>query len=242
MRAANTIFSKMADTLMNPKISIIIPAYNEEKRISQMLKDYVPYAKKRDAEIIVVCDGTDKTPKVVKRFRGVRLIQFSTRLGKGGGVIAGFEAATGDLIGFADADNSISPEEFEKLVLAILKGSDCAVASRRISGSKIAESRSGLQRFGSRAINLLARLMFGLAVSDTQCGAKVFRSGAIKKVMPLKRSSGFEFDVELLWRIKNAGFSIKEVPVAWHGKSNSRFSMLECPKMLFNLILRRMGL
>ncbi len=226
---------------MKPRLSIIIPAYNEEKRIAETLKDYIPYAKKRSAEIIAVCDGTDATPKIVKRFRSVRLINVAKKLGKGGGIFRGFKAAAGNILGFVDADNSITPDEFQKLVSEILSGYDCAVASRRIAGSKIIEHGNYTKKLGSIAINLIARRLFGIPVHDTQCGAKAFKKEAIDKILPKMRSTGFEFDVELLWRIKRAGYSIKEVPITWRAKENSKFSMLEAPKMLFNLIFRRIG-
>ncbi|VVB61380.1 Glycosyltransferase AglD [uncultured archaeon] len=233
---------------MHPKkASIIIPAYNEEARIAETLKAYTSFAKKYGRrckiELIAVCDGcTDKTPEIVRKFKSVKLIKFPARLGKGGGVFAGFNAATGDIIGFVDADNAIVPKEFEKLITEMLDGCDCAIASRKIPGSKIIEHGNQLKKFGSGAINLIARYIFGLDIHDAQCGAKIFKKEVVQKVLPLMRSTGFEFDIELLWRVKNAGYSIKEVPVTWYAKENSKFSMLESPKMLLSLLLRRIGL
>lgn len=229
------------------KISIIIPAYNEEARITETVKAYAGFAREsrkkgRQIEMILVCDGcTDKTAKIAKRFKNVKVLKFAGRLGKGGGVFAGFNSAHGDYLGFVDADNAITPQEYEKLISAVLSGSDCAIASRRIEGSRIVESRSFMQKFGSRALNSLARLLFGLDIHDTQCGAKIFKKEIVEKIHPAMRSSGFEFDIEMLWRIKKAGYSIKEVPITWRGKKDAKFSMLESPKMFFNLILRRLG-
>ncbi len=232
---------------MHPKkVSIIIPAYNEEARIAGTLKNYTSFAKKykgRKIELIVVCDGcTDKTSEIVRKFKSVKLLSFPTRLGKGGGVFAGFNAAAGDIIGFVDADNAIVPEEFEKLISKMLDGCDCAIASRKIPGSKIIEQGNPLKKFGSEAINIIARYIFGLNIHDAQCGAKIFKKEVIQKVLPLMRSTGFEFDIEFLWRVKNAGYSIKEVPITWYAKENSKFSMLESPKMFLSLVLRRAGL
>jgi len=231
----------------SPLISIIIPAYNEEARITSTLKAYSGFSKDsrkqgREIELILVCDGcTDKTAKIARRFRNVKVLEFSKRLGKGGGVFAGFNSAKGDYVGFVDADNAITPEEYEKLISAVLKGSDCAIASRRIDGSRIVESRSLMQKFGSRALNSLANMLFDLNIRDTQCGAKIFKKEVVEKILPDMRSSGFEFDIEVLWRIKKAGHSIKEVPITWRGKKDAKFNMLETPKMFFNLVLRRLG-
>ena len=90
-------------------------------------------------------------------------------------------------------------------------------------------------------LNMLTNALFGLGIHDTQCGAKIFKKEVIEKIMPSMRSTGFEFDIEMLWRIKRAGYSIKEVPIIWRGKKDSRFSMLETPKMFASLILRRLG-
>lgn len=232
---------------MAVNISIIIPAYNEEARITSTLAAYSDFSRAsrkigRLIELIVVCDGcTDKTAKISKRFKNVKVLEFAERLGKGGGVFAGFSAAHGDYLGFVDADNAVTPEEYEKLISAVLDGADCAIASRRIEGSRIFESRGEMQKFGSKALNSLAKLLFGLDIRDTQCGAKIFTRGIIEKIMPAMRSSGFEFDIEMLWRIKSAGYAIKEVPITWYGKKDAKFSMLESPKMFANLVLRRLG-
>ena len=229
------------------KLSLVIPAYNEGARIKETLKAYTSFAREsrkigRLIELIVVCDGcADDTAKIAKRFKNVKVLEFSERLGKGGGVFAGFTAAKGDYLGFVDADNAITPEEYEKLISAVLDGSDCAIASRKMSGSRIVETRGYIQKLGSRALNSLVRMLFDLKINDTQCGAKIFRREVIEKITPSMRSSGFEFDIEMIWRIKNAGYSIKEIPIVWRGKKDARFSMLETPKMFFNLVLRKLG-
>ncbi|MBU4246683.1 MAG: glycosyltransferase, partial [Nanoarchaeota archaeon] len=220
---------------------------NEEARITSTLKAYSEFSKASRKnglliELIVVCDGClDKTAKIAKRFKNVKVLEFARRLGKGGGVFAGFNAASGDYLGFVDADNAVTPEEYEKLISAVIESADCVIASRKIEGSRIFESRGEMQKFGSKALNSLAKLLFGLEIHDTQCGAKIFSREAIEKIMPAMRSSSFEFDIEMLWRIKHAGYSIKEVPIIWRGKKEAKFSMLESPKMFFNLVLRRLG-
>lgn len=243
---------------MKPVIfSIIIPAYNEEKRIKETLEDYIPYAKKHGCELIVVCDGTDGTAEIVMRFMGAKrfakakrksinpplsLLQFQERLGKGRAVIEGFKAAKGEIAGYTDADDATQASEFGKLLDAVKsKKADCAIGSRRIKGSAVMGEGFGPKRAGSIAINIIAKVLFGLNISDTQCGAKVFRKKDLDKAIPLLKSKGFEFDIELLWLLSRQGVSIKEIPIVWRAKKDSKFSMKSAPSMLINLILRRMG-
>lgn len=223
------------------KLSLIIPAYNEEKRITNVIETYTTFLKpKVDYELIVVCDGTDKTAEIARK-KGARVLDFKHRLGKGGGVIAGFKEAKGDVVAFVDSDMSVSPEDFWGVYSAVGEY-DVAIASRRVEGAKIPREQPFGRRFMSRVFNLIIRMLFGLNISDTQCGAKAFKAKAIKTVIPKMKSKGFEFDVELLWRLKRVGFSIVEVPVMWMHVEGSTFSLSNGPGMLSRLIMRRLGL
>ncbi len=221
------------------KLSLVIPAYNEEERISSVVKSYSAFLNGRDYEMIVVCDGTDRTAEIIKSLmktnNRLRLLEFKKKLGKGGALIQGFEAARGSLIGFVDSDESVEPEEFQKL-LDTLEFEDCAIASRYVEGAEISVPQPLARRIASRVFNLLVNLLFNLGLKDTHCGAKVFRQRVIKEVLPSMRSKGFEFDVELLWRIKRRGFSIKEVPIAWKHESGSSFGFKNTPSMFLNLL------
>jgi hypothetical protein len=98
-----------------------------------------------------------------------------------------------------------------------------------------------LRRFESRAFNLIIRLLFGLHFHDTQCGAKVFRKSAVDSVLPQMVSSGFEFDVELLWRLKQGGYSVREVPIKWQNTGDSRVERRDMIRMLTGLLRVRFG-
>jgi glycosyltransferase involved in cell wall biosynthesis len=229
-------------------ISVIIPAYNEARRISDALTDYQAFAEQNHSnyELFVVCDGcTDSTPEIVRKFcrrnPRIKLLEFPNKLGKGGGVLEGFKVAKGDVIGFVDADGAVSPEEFDKLVKA-LDGADCAIASRYAATSKILAKQSLMRRVASRAFNLLVRMMFGLSFKDTQCGAKVMKKSIIDDVLQQMVSRGYEFDVELLWRIKRSGYSIKEIPIIWRHRGSSTFSLKCAPRMFINLLKVRLGM
>jgi len=223
------------------KLSLVIPAYNEERRITKVLNAYTGSLKpKADLELIVICDGTDKTAEIARK-KGAKVLEFKHRLGKGGGVIAGFKEAKGDVVAFVDSDMSVSPEDFWKVYSAIGEH-DVAIASRRTEGAKVPRKQSFNRRLMSNVFNRIIRLLFGLNISDTQCGAKAFKAKAIKVVIPKMKSKGFEFDVELLWRLKKAGFSIVEVPVTWVDEKGSTFNLSHAPGMLLSLLRTRLGL
>jgi glycosyltransferase involved in cell wall biosynthesis len=225
------------------RYSIVIPAYNEEKRIGNLLSDL----QDPDAEFIFVCDGTDSTPDIIRSFAGlnpgihVRCLTFDHRLGKGGGVYEGFRAATAPLVGFMDADNSTVYTEMQRLIHEI-NGHDGIIGSRHMPGSLIETHQPLSRRFQSRIFNLIIRCLFGLSFYDTQCGAKVFTLDALRRVMPELRARGFEFDVELLWKMKRKGMDIIERPVIWNNTGDSRLQRSDAFSMFLTLLRLRLGL
>lgn len=227
------------------KLSIVIPAYNEEKRISNVISSYTSFFNERyDYELIVVSDGNDDTNNIVKNLiitnDRICLIELPKRQGKGGGILEGFKKSNGDILAFVDSDESVLPQEFNKL-LNNLYDSDCAIASRRIEGACIDVNQPFLRRTSSKIFNIIVNLIFDLGIKDTQCGAKVFKKEVIDQVISLIKTKGFEFDVELLWRIKNKGYRIKEVPIVWNHTAGSTFSLAYSYKMFISLIKIRVS-
>jgi len=222
--------------------SLVIPAYNEEHRIAPLFGTITGFS----GELIVVCDGTDRTAEVVEGIAlhrpdlTIRCLRFDHRLGKGGGVIEGLKAARAPLVGFFDADGSTGIGEILRLFSATA-AADGAIGSRWVDGSKLTVRQGLLRRLESRGFNLLIRVLFGLSYNDTQCGAKVFKKNAIDAVLPAMVSRGFEFDVELLWRLKNAGYSVIEVPIEWQNKGDSRVEKRDMIRMLWGLLKVRFG-
>jgi len=223
------------------RYSLVIPAYNEEKRIGTLFDTITGF----DGELIVVCDGTDATAEVVERIAQkradllIRCLRFKKRLGKGGGVIAGLAAARAPLVGYVDADGSTSLDELKSL-FSQLGAYDGVFGSRWVPGSHLQVRQGLLRQLESRGFNLFIRLVFGLDFRDTQCGAKVFKKSAIDAVLPLMVSRGFEFDVELLWRLTGAGYKIREVPIAWQNKGDSRVRKRDMIMMLAGLFRVRL--
>jgi len=227
---------------VTPAYSIIIPAYNEENRIRGLL-DQMPGT---PGQYIVVCDGTDATPGIVASFArahpGLDLVCliYDRRLGKGGAVREGFAHAAGSLVGFMDADSSTSVSQMEELIDRI-NGADGIIGSRWLPGSVIPVQQGIARRLESRVFNLLVRLLFSLSFSDTQCGAKVFKKSAIDAVVDDMVSTGFEFDVELLWRLSRKGFLVREHPITWENQGASRVKTTDIFRMLAALISLRLG-
>ncbi|HEY9206173.1 MAG TPA: dolichyl-phosphate beta-glucosyltransferase [Candidatus Methanoperedens sp.] len=227
-------------------LSLIIPAYNEERRIRRVLDLYTAFlGKKYDFELIVVSEGNDNTASIVKAMMvnipGIKILEFTKRQGKGGAIIHGIKESRSEIIGFVDADESVSPSDFDKLIHSI-NGIDCAIASRRAKGARISARQPWKRRISSRVFNVFVNLLFGLGIKDTQCGAKVFKKSVIYPMLPIMKTRGFEFDVELLWRLKKAGFTIKEVPIVWKHESGSTFSLKYSMMMFLNLLKLRFSL
>ena len=222
--------------------SLVIPAYNEERRIRPLFDAIGRF----DGELIVVCDGTDRTARVVEEIArtrtdlAIRNLIFNQRLGKGGGVIAGLSAARAPLVGFFDADGSTTISEMMRL-FSYLSEFDGAIGSRWVEGSTLTVRQGILRRIESRSFNLLIRCLFRLDFHDTQCGAKVFKKDAIDRVLPAMVSRGFEFDVELLWRLCRAGCRVVEVPIEWQNKGDSRVRMRDLMQMVAGLLRARLG-
>lgn len=226
------------------KISIVIPAYNEEKRIRKAgtLDDYGKFFSVKNAEIIVVLNNcTDNTIRVVKeyekKYKIIRHIDLGKRQGKGTAIIEGFRGAKGELIGFADADNSTSAREFYKLIEGI-KDYDGAIASRYIRGSKTETSVK--RRIISATFNFLVRSMFFIPYRDTQCGAKLFRKAAAKKIVEGMIVTNWAMDIDMLYKAKIYGYRIKEIPVTWTEEKGSRLNIIkDSIRMLFSVLQLR---
>lgn len=204
------------------KLSIIIPAYNEEKRIVPVLEDYYKLFTKElgsEFEIIIICNNcSDKTYEVSANYckdkDNMDTINISYYTGKGGAVLRGFEIAEGDLIGFTDADESVSAKEYLKLYQNI-RNNDGVIGSRKMEGSIIYPERSKFNQISSKVFNTLVRTLYGLKYKDTQCGAKIFTKELAKEFTLKTQTNGWVFDVELLYICKKQNKSILEYPITW---------------------------
>jgi glycosyltransferase involved in cell wall biosynthesis len=199
-----------------PKISLIIPAYNEEKRIRKTIKRAKSILFKlgiKDFEIIVVDDGsTDKTSEEAKK-ENVIVVGYKKNKGKGYAIKYGSKFASKDLITFLDADSEIDPKQM-KILLDYMERykADFVIGSKRHKLSKI-EYYPLIRKILSISYNILVRLLFHFNVKDTQAGIKLIKAKALKKILPFMRVKRFAFDVELIAYAKKFNFKVVEAPI-----------------------------
>lgn len=221
-----------------PKISIIVPAYNEGKRIESTLNSLLLVFPKE--EIIVVSNGsTDDTVDILKRWKeknpNFKYIEFQEKLGKGGAIIEGLKLAQGDWIGFIDADDAFDLNNI-KNSLSGLSCYDCIIASKWKGKNIFQVDEPVIKKILSRGWNLLVRVLLGLNYYDTQAGAKFFKKNVKEKIDDNFISKGFAFDVELLYKIKNNGFSVEEVYIPSRFIEGSTFKLRHCKSMFKDLL------
>lgn len=235
------------------KLSIVIPAHNEEKRIKETLNAYLLFfddLKQRsllDYEILVVLNGCiDNTLSVVQEVQSQNsacLLLDLRDSGKGFAIKAGFLNALtrpNDLIGFVDADMATLPDAFYALV-EHMNGFDGVIASRYRADSVIFPPRPWIKRWGSKVFyESLITLLFGMRFADYQCGAKVFTRATIAQVAPQLTVKQWAFDVELLYLCKKNGFKIKEIATTWYDRAGSKLRISSGFKMLAELIRVRL--
>jgi len=208
-----------------PDLSIIIPAYNEEKRLPRALAQIRDYFAREQAaageiEIIVVDDGsTDGTVRIVeeagRQMPFLRLVRNGENRGKGYSVRHGMLEARGRVTLFTDADLSSPIEESAKLLAAIAAGNDVAIGSRALDRSLIEVHQSPYRELAGIIFNGFVRLFTGLPFHDTQCGFKAFVREPSRIVFEQQRIEGFGFDPEVLFLAKRHGLRVDEVPVRW---------------------------
>jgi dolichyl-phosphate beta-glucosyltransferase len=223
-------------------LSIVIPAYNESERLPPTLDRIFAYLREReaDAEILVCDDGSrDGTPEVAERIlagRG-RVLVAERNEGKGAAVRRGILAAAGESILFSDADLSTPIEEIEKLESALAAGADVAIGSRGRPDSEIEVSQPFYREMMGRVFNTIVRTALVPGICDTQCGFKLFRREAARRVFGRAKANGLAFDVEVLLLARRLGFRIAEVPVRWIDSPDSRVTLVGGPiSMLLDLL------
>ena len=200
------------------ELSIVIPAYNESRRIVSTIAAIAAYASEHHErwELILADDGSrDGTPDLVERLGLVncRVLRAERNQGKGAAVHRGLRAARGELILFSDADLSTPIEALGDLLDCIAVGADVAIGSRALAGRPA--ERSAVRHLLSAGLRLYQNILVPTGVKDTQCGFKLFRHDAANKIMARCRVSGFAFDIDMLYAAHRLGYTIDERPVEW---------------------------
>ena len=229
---------------LQPDLSIVIPAYNEQGRLEPTLRAYLGYCheRHRSVEVIVVDDGsTDGTTPLIERltaaFPELRLIRLAQNQGKGYAVRSGIVNARGRRILFADADGATPIEEIERLDAALDAGADLAIGSRAMASGEVQVRTRLHRRLIGRAFHMLVRLTGVSGIADTQCGFKLFRGNVAHVLFSRMRTTGFSFDVEVLMMARLCGHHIAEVPVNWTHQPGSRVNLLtDSARMAVDLV------
>ncbi|PIN89531.1 hypothetical protein COU57_06055 [Candidatus Pacearchaeota archaeon CG10_big_fil_rev_8_21_14_0_10_32_14] len=228
------------------KLYIIIPAYNEEKRIGKTLEEFITFFKKsnNNFEIITVLNNCkDNTLGVVENKKKVlghiKILNFS-RGGKGFAIKEGFKEAfkfskDGDLIGFVDADMATSPKSFSDLIFDH-KNYDGAIACRHCKNSKSNTSKK--RKITSLGFNFITRGILIIPYKDTQCGAKLFTKHAVDEILRNPPIAQWAFDAEILYNLYRKGYRIKQVPTVWEDKTGGSVNLLKTPIQMFFSIIR----
>jgi dolichyl-phosphate beta-glucosyltransferase len=229
-------------------LSIIIPAYNEERRLAPSLatvRAYLDSSPYKDAEVVVVDDGSrDGTAALVeaaaKDDPRVRLLRNPGNRGKGYSVRHGMLEARGEWMLFSDADLSAPIEELPKLMGAVrTSGAAIAIGSRALDRSLVGVHQSAFREFAGNFFNRAMQFSTGLRFKDTQCGFKLYRRDAARAVFERQQLEGFGFDAEHLFIAKALGFKAVEVPVRWNNVEGTKVSLMGGARPFLDLALIR---
>lgn len=229
-----------------PSLLLLIPAYNEERRIEPVLRDYGLYFQKNYTgkfQLVVVLNGCrDNTLGVVQRvekeFPAISHIVFTAPIGKGGALIEGLKLAPlADVIGYVDADGATPPHALHDLVKRIGEA-DCVIGSRWLPGAILKQEQSSKRQFASRIFHFIVEVLFQMRIKDTQCGAKVMKRAAIEKIHSRLLTADMAFDINLLYSLKHAGYRILEVPTEWTDKLGSKVTLLRTSLTMFLSVVR----
>jgi len=216
------------------EISIIIPVYNEEKRITHSIERIWRYFKKKSIlfEIIIVDDGSkDRTEEIIKKFKenkeNVKYIKYGENRGKGAAIREGVFTAEGKYILFSDADLSTPIEEFEKFYHYAKKNFDVVIGTRRVKEAKIIKKQPFLRRFFGTGFIYLVKILFPSLsnITDFTCGFKLFEGKNAKKIFKLQKINRWGFDVEILLISKILKLKIAQVPVVWKDLRRSKVNL-----------------
>jgi dolichyl-phosphate beta-glucosyltransferase len=211
------------------EVEVIIPAFNEERRLPGTVAGTLAYLAGRSwSSAVVVVDNAsvDRTAEITRRFPRpavpVHVIGCSER-GKGSAVRRGILTSSARFIGFIDADNATPIASLDEAMILLHRGYDAVIGSRRVAGARYEVEQSLTRRGGGWAFRRLTRLVLP-DIADTQCGFKFFRGAPAREIAEHCHINGFAFDVELLSRLLRTGHAVAERPVAWSDRPGSTFS------------------
>ena len=209
-------------------LSIVIPAYNEELNIHYTLKDIAGYLNDKNYkyELILVDDGSkDRTVKIAESLKGLFkqfiVLRNDKNRGKGYSVKRGVLSSRGDFVLFMDADNATKIDQLDRLLPQALAGYNAVLTSRRMQGAKIESHQPWYRIVLGNIYILLSRIILGVAVSDYNCGFKLYTKHAAKLLFSRLTRDDWSFDSELVYLIHKFNIKSKSVPVRWQDKAKT---------------------
>jgi glycosyltransferase involved in cell wall biosynthesis len=228
----------------HPRLSIVIPAYNEEARLGRALEILTAseWVRRNEGEIMVVDDGsTDATAAIAQMYANchpsIRLLRNQINFGKGHSVRRGFLEAHGDVVVFTDVDMSAPITEAEKLLRELRRGTDIALGSRAVDRANTLVKRGKFRALLAYIFRALSLAILGLPFKDTQCGLKAFRRVRTRLLFEQQRIERYAFDTELLFLAKKRGLRVVEIGVNWQHDPHSKICFLsDGSRMLFDLL------
>ncbi len=217
------------------KLSIVIPAYNEENRITPTIDSVVAYAENKfphQYEILIVLDGSiDNTPDIVEQlshtYSAIKIFANDINQGKGAAVRQGILASTGEYVVFMDADNSTHINELDAMLPVCQNGVDIVIGSRDMKESRVEIHQPKHKELLGDLGNWWIQIVLVGGLDDTQCGFKVFNGDIARKLFQKVSMKGWSFDIEVLALARYLGYTIKEMPVIWYNDSESHVTLFD---------------
>ena len=229
---------------MHKSLSIVVPAYNEEARLGESVREILDFVKQSElnCDVIIVDDGSsDSTADVGKAACDehpeveTQVIRYDENKGKGFAVKVGLKAAKGEIALFSDADLSTPIDEYTKLVEPIENGDfDITFGSRALDRSLIGEHQPWRREQGGKVFNFFVRKLTGLPYWDTQCGFKAFNMAKFRPLLDKMTIDRFGFDVEFLYVAHKTGLRLKEIPVRWNNDERTKVSLFRDSVRMFS--------
>lgn len=217
---------------MNIKLSVIVPVYNEEKRLKSGFDHYYAYLKKQKYpwELIFVNDGSrDDTlnllNKTAKGKTNIRIISYDQNQGKGYAIVQGIKTAKGKIILFTDLDHSVPIETVKTFFPYFEKGYLMVIGSRRVKGAKIAVHQKPLREFLGRGFTAIVNFFIYWGIADATCGFKAFENKIAQKIFSKITVYDWAFDAEILYICKKNKIKIAQAPVTWSDVRGSKVSL-----------------
>lgn len=219
--------SKITESGEKPLLSLLIPAYNEEKIMEATLNSVLQFLGEKEYlwEVLVIDDGSqDKTAQIVQKYerKGVQLIKFPNNRGKGAALRSGFLAAKGDYVIYTDADLSVSTMNIDEFLRILEEESDVAIGSRRIKGAQINVHQPWIRETMGRFFTFLSRVVLWMNVADFTCGFKGFKAEAAQKIFSHAVIDRWVYDSEILFLAKKFKYKMTQVPVVWTNRTDTR--------------------